>query len=312
MVNETKIVSELSDAGQMSLEVLIRESLDSFSASERKIGRVILANYPIAGLETVAELAKRSQVSPPTVIRFVGRLGFSGYPVFQKQLIREVHEKLGSPLEQYDRDDLASNSGQLPQASMMFQQNIRQTFEELPRSEFDAAVERLANPRRAIRLAGGRFSQIIADYLATHLKFLRSDVHTIGEDESSRLTAIVDTSHNDITVVFDYRRYDPDVVKFARVIAAQGSEIILFTDRWLSPAAEFATVVLPARVESPSPFDSFVPALAAVEAVIAGVTAALGDGGRKRVEAVEAMRPQSAFSLLDGFDNQALLATEGN
>lgn len=77
-------------AGGLLVSEQVRRALDSLSAGERKVGRALLANYPIAGLETVAELARRASVSSPTVIRFVGRLGFTGYPDFQKTRSRST------------------------------------------------------------------------------------------------------------------------------------------------------------------------------------------------------------------------------
>lgn len=272
------------------LSTLVRDSLDSLSAGERKVGRAILANYPIAGLETVAELARRASVSPPTVVRFVSRLGFSGYPAFQKRLVREVQERLGSPLEQYGRDDLRSGDDDLAHASQIFSASIVATLDELPHSEFERAVAQLSDPRRRILLIGGRFSQLLAEYLGAHLMLLRHDVRVIADDEFSRLAAVSDTRKGDLLVVFDYRRYDAQIVQFARRIAERGGEQVLFTDRWLSPVADVAGTVLPANVDSPSPFDSLVPALAVVEAVIAGVTDLLGETGRSRVEAMENLR----------------------
>lgn len=69
---------------------------------ERKVARTILANYPIAGLETVAELAARAKVSPPTVVRVCESARASGYPEFQKRWMREVHERLDLPLSSMD------------------------------------------------------------------------------------------------------------------------------------------------------------------------------------------------------------------
>ena len=151
--------------GTSALSGVVRDSLESLSSGERKVGRALLANYPIAGLETVAELA--------------------------------------------------------------------------------------------------------------------------------RLAAISDARRGDVLVVFDYRRYDARIVQLAEQAAGRGAEVVLFTDRWLSPAADVATTVLPADVAAPSPFDSLVPALALVEAVIAGVTDRLGEAGRQRLEAIEAMRGHS-------------------
>ena len=63
-----------------SIVGLVRRSMGELSASERKVGRALLAAYPIAGLETVGQLATRAKVSGPTVMRFVSRLGFERLP----------------------------------------------------------------------------------------------------------------------------------------------------------------------------------------------------------------------------------------
>lgn len=283
-------MTHTESASAQTLDALVRGSLDALSSGERKVGRALLANYPIAGLGTVAELAQRASVSPPTVVRFVSRLGFSGYPEFQKRLVREVQERLGSPLEQYGRADLQSGEGGLSRASQMFSASITASIEDLPQSEFDRAVAMLADPRRRVRLIGGRFSQLLAEYLGAHLILLRPDVQVIEADEFSRIAAVSDTRRGDLLVVFDYRRYDPQIVRFSRRVAERGGELVLFTDHWLSPAAEVAGTVLPANVEAPSPFDSLVPAMAIVETVIAGITELLGETGRQRLETIEALR----------------------
>lgn len=284
------MVDSPDHAGRRALNDVVRDALESLSSGERKVGRALLASYPIAGLETVAALARRASVSPPTVVRFVTRLGFTGYPDFQRQLMREVHERLGSPLEQYGRAELQSTDDDLVRATRIFSAGIASTLDELPQSEFDRAVALLTEPRQRVALLGGRFSRMLAEYLGAHLALLRRDVVVVDDSELARLAAISDVRPGDVLVVFDYRRYDPQIVDVAQQAAERGAEVILFTDRWLSPAADVAATVLPAEVHAPSPFDSLVPALALVEAVIAGVTDALGETGRQRLEAIEGMR----------------------
>lgn len=279
-----------------SVQDLLRDSLDALSTSERKVARAILAAYPIAGLETVAELAQRANVSSPTVIRFVTKLGFSGYPAFQQMLMHEVQERLGSPLAQYGTTKRPVENSFIDYVSQVFLGNMQESLRELPESELSAAVDMLIDTRRRINLIGGHFSQMLASYLAAHLQLLRSGIAVIPNDEMSRLAAVADASRSDVMVVFDYRRYEPETVRFAQRVADRGSDVLLFTDRWLSPAADVAAVVLPARVESPSPFDSLVPAMALVETVIAAVTERLGDAGKDRVGAIEAMRSRVAKS----------------
>src|SRR3979411_2372884 len=80
---------------------LVRHRLASLSPAERKLARVLLASYPIAGLESVARFAERARVSPPTVTRFITKLGFRGYPEFQETLRTEVQARLSSPVARY-------------------------------------------------------------------------------------------------------------------------------------------------------------------------------------------------------------------
>jgi DNA-binding MurR/RpiR family transcriptional regulator len=280
-----------------SVASLVRGALENFSPSERKVARTFLANYPVAGLETVAELAARSNVSPPTVVRFVSRLGFSGHSAFQKALMREVHENRGSPLQQYDKARSVGSDEFLGHMSHGFTTQMAGSFDELPQTEFDTAIGLLCDDRKRIHLVGGRFSHVLAEYLALHLELLRKDVSQIPNDESSRLSIVASSSKSDVLVAFDYRRYDPDTVRFVQLMSARSSTVILMTDAWLSPAADVSTVVLPTRVEAPSPFDSLVSSMAVVESLVAAVTDRYGEQGRRRLETIEKLRTRGGVSL---------------
>src|SRR3546814_19075114 len=76
----------------------IRKRIHEFTTTERKAAHVLLANYPLVGLEPVAEFAASSGVSAPTILRFVARLGIGGYPEFQRLLRAELEAPLTPPL----------------------------------------------------------------------------------------------------------------------------------------------------------------------------------------------------------------------
>src|SRR5437899_12013202 len=92
---------------------VVRQRLDSLSPAERRLARVLLASYPIAGLESVARFAERASVSPPTVTRFITKLGFTGYPELQEVLPHEVPARLSSPLERYRDETQEQPAGSL-------------------------------------------------------------------------------------------------------------------------------------------------------------------------------------------------------
>lgn len=272
---------------------LTRARMGDLSPGERRTARALLSAYPVAGLETVAELADRAGVSPPTVVRFVSKLGFSGYPAFQRTLKREVHARMGSPLEQYAQGrDVPAGEELLPFLATKYATALTTSFQELPASEFARAVDLLCQPRRRVHVVGGRFSHVLGDYLAAHLQLLRPGVASVPGDEFSRVAFVDEVGPGDVLVVCDFRRHDPSTVRLAQGAAAGGAALILLTDPWLSPIGELAQVVLPTRVESPSPFDSMVPGMALVEALITAVTEQLDETGRQRVERLEGVRDQ--------------------
>lgn len=269
----------------------IRQKLGDLSPAERKVARVLLAGYPAAGFETVAVLAERAAVSPPTVIRFANRLGYRGFPDFQAALREELEARNASPISLYasadfgrDTEDADPDSALLRHGSQVFTNAVAATLTELPRHDFEHAVRLLSNSKRRITLAGGRFTHLLAQYLGLHLMQLRDDVRFLPDRDVERTAVLAALTRRDVLVVFDYRRYESDKTTMSALVQEQGGKVILFTDTWLSPAAPHAEVVLPSRVTAPSPYDSLVPTLAVLETVVAGVMAALGDDARKRMQ----------------------------
>ncbi|MGW0608339.1 MurR/RpiR family transcriptional regulator [Streptomyces sp. NPDC002640] len=272
----------------------IRRKLGELSPAERKVARVVLAGYPAAGFETIAVLAERAAVSAPTVIRFVNRLGYRGFPDFQAALREELDARGASPLSLYEkagfaraedeRGDDDPDAALLRHGSEVFTGALTATLAELPPHDFEHAVRLLADRKRRITLAGGRFTHLLAQYLGLHLMQLRDDVRFLPDRDVERTAVLAALTRRDVLVLFDYRRYEASATALASLVEEHGGKVVLFTDTWLSPAAPHAEVVLPSRVAAPSPYDSLVPTLAVLETVVAGVITALGDDARRRMQ----------------------------
>jgi len=269
----------------------VRERLDSLSPAERKLARVLLASYPIAGLESVARFAERAGVSPPTVTRFITKLGFRGYPEFQESLRHEVQARLSSPLTRY-RDEAAprGTDSVLNDALDVAAHNLKATLDVLSHRDANEAVERLSDVRRGVWVLGGRVSAPLARYLAAQLHLLRPGIALVDAERSSPAQQLIDMRKADVLVVFDFRRYQADTIESARVASAQGCNVILFTDPWLSPASAYARQVITSSVDTVGPFDSLVGAMAVVEAVVAAVLSRLGPRAQSRMQNLERLR----------------------
>lgn len=269
---------------------LVRGSMGQLTVSERKVARAFVAQYPIAGLENVAQLAQRAQVSGPTVMRFIGKLGFEGYPEFQEALRREVQEKLTSALAQFPEETGETPEGVLQSSLQAFHQELDRSFAGLSQVEFDEVVDLLADTRYAILLTGGRFSQIAAYYLFLHMNMLRPKCRYVMAAPTPRWDELIDVDKRTVLVVFDYRRYQNSTIEFANRAAQRGCQVVLFTDPWLSPVAEVSRYVLTTSVQAPSPFDTLVPAFALLETVVAGLSLRGGAEAKSRMAELECLR----------------------
>src|SRR5262249_5053017 len=133
--------------------------------AERKVARVLLAQYPVRGLEPIAKLAAQAGVSAPTVVRLVSKLGFDSYHGFQQSLKSEGAVRLSSPLSMHPERS-GAQADALDRSERVLCDGITSSFARLPRAEFEQAVKLLAEPKRNVALIGGRFSSMLADHLA--------------------------------------------------------------------------------------------------------------------------------------------------
>jgi DNA-binding MurR/RpiR family transcriptional regulator len=156
--------------------------------------------------------------------------------------------------------------------------------------DLSSVASLLSDPKRRLWFVGGRFSQLAATYLALQLRMLRSGCGIVSEEPARRMLDTMEIARRDVVCVFDYRRYQADTIVSAAVAAERGAEVVVFTDPWLSPAAEHARHVLISHVDSASPFDSLVGAFALTEVLLAKVVVMLGEAGRTRVAQLEALQ----------------------
>lgn len=278
-------------------DVLMRQDL-ALTPSEEKIVRLLLTDYPGAGLGSASSLARRAGVSDPTVVRLAVKLGYEGYPDFQAKLLAEVEARLHSPLLMMEaKRPSGSEDNPILAYLASVDEAMGKAASITPLTTYDRTARLIMEARGEVVLVGGRFSRHVAGMFAGYLLQFRPNVREIGVLSSQSLDILADLGRKDVLVVFDYRRYQLDVVSFARQAAARDVRIALFTDQWLSPVAEFAETTIVSPLEVASPYDTLAPAIAQMEALTAQILSTLGDEGRARIERLEEVRHANAVTL---------------
>jgi DNA-binding MurR/RpiR family transcriptional regulator len=270
-----------------SIETGIHEAMARLTTAEARAARALLGDYPTLGLSPVAEFAALSHTSPATVLRFVAQLGFDSYPDFQRQLREELSERIKTPLDKTPAATAGARGAFLPRFAKKVEDNLRETVQRLPEAEFEAVCARIADTRGACHLIGGRFTDAIASYMTAHLRIVRAGVRKLEDRPASRADQLLDVAARDVVIIFDIRRYDKQLVRFAEMAKSRRATVVLITDTWISPASRYARHVLPCAVDVRSTWDSNAVLFSVSEAIIARVTERSWSKAKTRVEAKE-------------------------
>lgn len=267
---------------QITIEALMRAALPDLTRAERQVATHILSHFPMSALGSITTLARAADVSSPTIVRLVQKLGFKGWTEYQTALRSEVGKLLVAPLS---LEGQASHPLQAYAAQVVG--NIESTLAQISAADVTGTAALLADLERRILVMGGRLTHAHADYMATLLRVIRADVAFIDDHLTDWQQALLDLRAGDVLVLFDIRRYEANAVLFAELACDQGAEVVLFTDRWLSPAAAHARHTLACQVEMPSAWDSTAALMLVVEAILAQVQGLLADEVQARLNRLE-------------------------
>jgi DNA-binding MurR/RpiR family transcriptional regulator len=283
----------MSSLTETTVAEMIRRRLEQLTPMERNAAVILLGNYPVPGLQTVAQFAKQADVSNPTILRLIAKLGFNAYADFQQRLRDELEARLRSPLTKDVSPLDGKGLGELPSFAKYWQSlssAMAASMHLIRPSEFDGAIALLADGGRPVTILGGRLTSSLALQAYLHLRELRSGVTLIDSQTAAWPEHLLDVSPSHTYLMFDIRRYQDDVVRMGQEAASRGAKIILVTDEWLSPLSAVAEHVFALRTAVNSNWDSFAPISALIEAMIARLSTLRWPEVKARMEELESIR----------------------
>ncbi|MEO1600019.1 MAG: MurR/RpiR family transcriptional regulator [Pseudomonadota bacterium] len=284
---ETKI-SEMLKA--MSVRAKIEQHSSILTQTERKLATALLSDYPYAGLSPIHELAERAEVSPPSISRFVVKLGLSGYAEMQRALLIELRQGALSPVQIHEASETI-RGGYLGEFLSRAAAQVNSASTAITEAQFDRICALAAEPRRSLYTIGGRVSDNIARHLAFHLGQARPNVFHLPRDPEVWPEYLLRMKPGDVFFIFDFRRYETQLATLAeRAATDRKARIVVITDKWLSPINRTATEVLAVPIETGTIWDSYAAALAVTEALAARIASADWNKVRARITAWDAAR----------------------
>ena len=119
-------------------------------------------------------------------------------------------------------------------------------------------------------------------------------VFHIPRDPESWPEYLLRMKPGDIFFLADFRRYQPNLAKLAKqAYIERKAQVVLMTDKWLSPANRYASEVLAVPIDTGTIWDSYSAALAVTEALVTRVAEENWDNTKDRIEAWDNARRNS-------------------
>jgi len=272
----------------LSVAESIRENFEGLTPTERRFANAILENYPVSCLGSITAIAEAADVSTPTVLRMVKKLGFKGFPDFQTAVRAELEEKISNPIAKYTRwSESASDEHILNKFADATMENLKQSLMQIDPVMFDEVVAKLADENTSLHIVGGRITRSLADYFFTHMQVARRRVIRVASNSNTWPHYILNMQKGDMLIAFDVRRYEHNIINLTKIARDRGVRIVLFTDQWRSPASKNAQYVFNLRTGAPSPWDSSTVTLFVLESLIAAVQAETWSRTKERMNDLE-------------------------
>lgn len=279
-----------------SIPEKLKQLSGKLTNSERKVADVILENHPLSGLGGIETLAKKSDVSMPTITRLVNKLGYSGYAEFQIDLKVELDERMSKDI--LGGEPWAPNVGDahvLNHITESVMLNIHNTLQNIDFVAFDTMCALMSELDRSLYIAGGRITSSIADHLHKYLHVLRPKTYLINSMKNSWHHSLMDMQKGDILFIYDIRRYEAELLNMANVAHELGAEIILVSDPLQSPISEISSHTINGSTNMPNGRNSVVSHLLLNEVIVFQLQNNLEEISKERWENLESIFKSASF-----------------
>lgn len=278
----------------MSILERVKAALPALPPAEQRVAKLLLLDARAFASLPVSELADRSHVSKPTVVRFCRSVGYDGLADFKLKLAGSVNEGVPFVHRAVDEDDkpgdLIVKVVDNAVAALLHYRN------DAASHAFERAIVALsesARTGRRIEFYGVGNSGIVAQD-AQH-KFFRLGVNTAAcSDGHVQLMSATMLQAGDCAVIISNSGRSRDLLDAAEIARKKGATTIIITASG-SPLAALAQspgqVLL--AVDHPEDFDRYSPMvsrllhLIAVDILTTGVALRLGQTLRPMLQEIK-------------------------
>ena len=200
----------------------ITDNQQKLRKSEAKVASYVLANANGVIKMRIVDLAAKSEVSEPTVIRFCRALGFDGFQSFKLQLAQQLG--MGSVYTQFAVDDSDTVTDLRNKVFDTTVGSLLTVRDELNADVLEHAISTISNARRVEFYGFGASGSVAAD--AQH-KFFRLQLSTAAyTDPHIQHMSAIALGSDDVVVAISQSGETQALLQSVRLAREAGAKVI--------------------------------------------------------------------------------------
>jgi len=263
----------------------IRTQYDSLSKSEKKVALAVLEQPELAIAENITALAKKADVSEPTVVRFCRAIGFDGWHAFKMKLAQGLALSLGVDESPAPEDLAADLVNKICSRSINTLLDLRNSLDA---NAIEQALQVLSRASRIEFYGQGTSGIIAAD--AQH-KFFRSGVPTVAYvDPHIHSIAASLLKKGDAVVAISQRGNSIALLRSVQLARSCGADVVILAPSG-TPLAELATVLIPIdlhfHTDPYTPISARLAHLVVIDILAVGLALRLSPERRKKMDSAQ-------------------------
>lgn len=254
----------------VSLRRSLQENFESFSRSRKAIARYLIDHLSEAPLMSAQDLARRTNTTSSTVVRFAQHLGFSGFTEMMKSAWNE-HRLSGNASGNGNRqlhfpvdDDF---SGRAVRTDILI---LEETMKRNRADDFLEIVG-LLEKADSIYLAGLFEAALVADYLRYYLTIMGLPVVAVTDNSEESVAAVSGMGEKSVLVAIGFKAAHQFLLRLIKAARDRDTVSVGISDNKLSEVAKLADKNLYCYQDSTSFAPSLVGAFSIANALVSAL-----------------------------------------
>ena len=246
----------------------LKNGINNMTAAQKKVADFILKNTFDTAFFTVDQLANAAGTSTTTIMRLMTFLNYKGYMDFQRALQEVLRNKVNpkTRLEVNLKDlDLSDLWGRCYDKQL---NNIQNTFELIPQETLDNVVAEIVSAPM-IYITTARGGIMVAQYMYSFLSRMFGNCQIIHADNLPVWSTIIPClGPTDLVFAISFPRYANRLLQFVKLAHQAQAKVVMVTDSFTSPFAEYSDITLPCLCSSLGFHNSPLSAMMLVDCLI--------------------------------------------